>query len=401
MSGLLNMGPQDEALLALGLGLLNSKGSFGNALGQAGMQSLQTLNQAKEREQLAKQRQAQEQMQQMQVQQMQQKLAEQQKADAFRASLKSPQQQNVANALGGGGGPTMANAAKLSPADPNAELMFGAMQAGLMNPLDYIKAQQKDTTPIKLGAGDSLLDPKTFKPLATNPKEQTDPADWRLYQLSGAQSRGVPFDEWHRANKKAGASSVNVNTAKPLMNTVAEGLGKQIDATLQASRAATSAISTAHRLKSAVDSGKIVAGPGSDFRVLGLQLGQMLGVGGNTSAEILANTRSTIQSMAQAELDAAQQMKGQGQITEAERDIIRRAAAGDINKLTAPEVRLLAEAMEKTARGKIKAHQRNVEALKKMPGSENLLPFYQTEEPPAYEAPGTNVDDLVKRYGKP
>jgi hypothetical protein len=214
MSGLLNMGPQDEALLALGLGLLNSKGSFGNALGQAGMQSLGVLNQAKEREQLAKQRAAQEQMQQMQVQQMQQKLAEQQKADAFRASLKGPQQQNVANALGGGGGPTMANAAKLGPSDPNAEMMFGAMQAGLMNPLDYIKAQQKDTTPIKLGAGDSLLDPKTFKPLATNPKEQTDPADWRLYQLSGAQSRGVPFDEWHRANKKAGASSVSVNTGQ-------------------------------------------------------------------------------------------------------------------------------------------------------------------------------------------
>jgi hypothetical protein len=70
MSGLLNMGPQDEALLALGLGLLNSKGSFGNALGQAGMQSLQTLNQAKEREQRARQQAQQEEMQRMQVEQM-------------------------------------------------------------------------------------------------------------------------------------------------------------------------------------------------------------------------------------------------------------------------------------------------------------------------------------------
>jgi hypothetical protein len=78
--GLLNMGPQDEALLALGLGLLNSKGSFGNALGQSGMQAMQTLNQAKEREQLAKQRARQEQMAQMQLEQVQRQQAEQQAA---------------------------------------------------------------------------------------------------------------------------------------------------------------------------------------------------------------------------------------------------------------------------------------------------------------------------------
>jgi hypothetical protein len=365
------------------------------------MQAMQTLNQAKEREQRARQQAQQEEMQRMQVEQAKRQAQEQEKASAFRAGLKSPQEQLLSQAMGNGKGPTVGNAQNLQPVDPNQEMMFSAMKAGLMNPLDYIRSQQKDSTPITVADGGALVDRKTLKPVYENKKEQTAPADWQLYNLSGAAARGVPFDEWNRANKRSAASSVNVNTAKPLMNTVAEGLGKQIDATLQASRAATSAISTAHRLKSAVDSGKIVAGPGSDFRVLGLQLGQMLGVGGNTSAEILANTRSTIQSMAQAELDAAQQMKGQGQITEAERDIIRRAAAGDINKLTAPEVRLLAEAMEKTARGKIKAHQRNVEALKKMPGSENLLPFYQTEEPPAYEAPGTNVDELVKRYGKP
>jgi hypothetical protein len=201
--------------------LLNSKGSFGNALGQAGMQSLGVLNQAKEREQLAKQRQAQEQMQQMQVQQMQQKLAEQQKAEAFRASLKSPQQQNVSNALGGGGGPTMANASKLGPADPNAEMMFGAMQAGLMSPIDYIKAQQKDETPISVPDGGALFDRRAGKTIYENKKEPATPADWQLYNLSGAAARGVPFDEWNRANKRSAASSVSVNTGqKGLDNTL-------------------------------------------------------------------------------------------------------------------------------------------------------------------------------------
>jgi hypothetical protein len=97
MSGLLNMGPQDEALLALGLGLLNSKGSFGNALGQAGMQSLQTLNQAKEREQLAKQRAQQEKMAAIQLQQAQRQIEMQQLPGKFMRAPSAP----VVDATGG------------------------------------------------------------------------------------------------------------------------------------------------------------------------------------------------------------------------------------------------------------------------------------------------------------
>ncbi|MCV5968777.1 hypothetical protein, partial [Lactococcus petauri] len=81
-------------------------------------------------------------------------------------------------------------------------------------------------------------------------------------------------------------------------NTIAEGLGKNIDTSLSNAQAAIPAIQTAQTLKQAVDSGKLIAGPGSTFRVLGLQVGQMLGVGGNGGAEVLANTRTAIQSMA-------------------------------------------------------------------------------------------------------
>jgi hypothetical protein len=92
--------------------------------------------------------------------------------------------------------------------------------------------------------------------------------------------------------------------------------------------------------------------------------------------------------MAQAELNTAAQMKGQGAITESERDIIRRAAAGNINELTGPEMRLLSEAMEKTARFKLTLHKKNLDGLAKMPGAEPLMKFYQIDEPPAYAAPG-------------
>jgi hypothetical protein len=114
MSGLLNMGPQDEALLALGLGLLNSKGSFGNALGQAGMQSMQTLNQAKERERMARQQALQEQMANMQLQQAQRQQAEQQAAaereSQFRSRL-APVGPGQAASMPGG--PTPQNAQQI------------------------------------------------------------------------------------------------------------------------------------------------------------------------------------------------------------------------------------------------------------------------------------------------
>jgi hypothetical protein len=84
--GLLNMGPQDEALLALGLGLLNSKGSFGNALGQAGMGAMDTLNRAKEREQRARQQAQQEEMQRMQVEQMRRQAT----LDAMTPTMRKP-----------------------------------------------------------------------------------------------------------------------------------------------------------------------------------------------------------------------------------------------------------------------------------------------------------------------
>ena len=259
-------------------------------------------------------------------------------------------------------------------------------------------SMQKDTTPMKVGRDDRLIDPITRRVvLDALPKEETTPADWKLYQLSGAQQRGIGFDQWDQARKRAGATNVSVNTEKPFLTSVASKLGDQLDTGLSQARAASQAVGTAQAIKSAIDSGKVVAGPGASFRVAGLQVGQMLGIGGKDAAEVLSNTRTVIQSMAKAELDAAQQMKGQGQITEAERDIIRRAASGNIDSLTTGEVRQLADAMEKTARFKIAAHRSNVGALSKMKEAAPLLPFYQVDEPAPYE-PAPTAPGRVRRY---
>lgn len=320
----------------------------------------------------------------------------------FRGLIPSPKMDAVMGALAGGGGPTQANAAKVPAIDPMQQLQFEAMRLGQIKPTDYLASMRKDATPMKLGADETLIDPRTFKTLVTNPKPQAPDEFSRMLSAAGLdpnspQAQSLALQRLQKMSTHQPATNVNVNTEKPLMNSIASKLGDQIDASLAQARAATQAISTAQTIKSAVDTGKVVAGPGASFRVAGLQIGQTLGIGGKDAAEVLGNTRTVIQSMAKAELDAAQQMKGQGQITEAERDIIRRAASGNIDSLTTGEVRLLADTMEKTARYKIAAHKANVSNLSKMPNAAPILPFYQVEDPGQYQ-PSAQQAPRVRRF---
>jgi hypothetical protein len=293
-------------------------------------------------------------------------------------------------------GPTQDQGPLMPRFDARSILAQGGSPDAAMQALSLHTAMQPQRkAPIKLGEGDSLIDPETFKTLADRPKAPK-PVDYNDLVIPGPDGKPMinPLAlEAKRRVAAAGAARVQVPIEVKTGQSFSEQLSKKMADAAEGShgnaRSALTSIDTAHRLKQAVDSGKIVAGPGSSMRVFGLQLGQMLGVGGKNSAETLANTRTAIQSMAQAELDAAQQMKGQGQITEAERDIIRRAASGDINALTAPEVRQLADSLEKVGRNKIKAHQSNVERLRAIPGTAPLVPMLEMQEPSPYQAPAS------------
>jgi hypothetical protein len=184
----------------------------------------------------------------------------------------------------------------------------------------------------------------------------------------------------------AGKTSVVVNAEKPLINTIAEGLGKQLDNSLSGATSAQSTIANARQLRELVQSGKVISGPGADLRINALRIGETLGVTGKDTQEKLANTAIAIQNLAKGELAAAEQMKGQGAITDSEREIIRRAAAGQIN-MSGPELLALSTAMEKVGTGKIAAHQQQVGRLKGVKGFEPLASFYGAPEvPPAAPA---------------
>jgi hypothetical protein len=296
--------------------------------------------------------------------------------------------------------PEMAAAMSVGPTPDGGVVQFAPgfdtsaflQRLSAISPLKAIEYEQKlakDNSPITVAAGASLVDRRTMKPVFTAPKEQSEPAAIQEYKFAQSQGYQGSFEQWDRDRKKAGATNVSmsVNTEKSLLNDIASGLGKNLVTARDGAQAALGTINTVSRLTEALDSGKVLAGPTSNFRQFGLQIGNVLGVSGKDANERMVNTRQAIQSLAQLELDAAQQMKGQGQITEAERDIIRRAAAGDIEKMTVPELRTLATTLDKTARAKIQGYNTQVQPLLKNPNAAPLAPFLGIQEPAARQAP--------------
>lgn len=215
-----------------------------------------------------------------------------------------------------------------------------------------------------------------------------------------AQGNIVPNQAYQNYEiRKAGAgatrvsNNVAVSTEKSLLNTIAGGMGSQIDASLAQARGASDQLRTIGQLNDVLNSGKVMAGPATKPAMLLTQLGSQLGLAGKDANETLAKTRDAMQKMAQLELDAAAQMKGQGQITESERDIIRRAASGDIT-MTLPELKTLTTSLEKTARYRIERHNRNVQPLLSNPNAAPLAPFLTVEPPRAQSQQGGGVIDF-------
>jgi hypothetical protein len=187
------------------------------------------------------------------------------------------------------------------------------------------------------------------------------------------------------AERGAPRTSVSVNTDKTMFSGAAGEVGKSLGNAADNARAAVGTINTVGQILQALDSGKVIAGPGTTARQFLGQVGQTLGIAGKDATDQLTQTRQAIQGLAQLELDAAQQMKGQGQITEAERSIIRRAASGDIDSISIPELRMLMGGLDKVARFKISSNQRNVELLRQQPGAGALPQFMDVPMPPTYQ----------------
>ena len=197
--------------------------------------------------------------------------------------------------------------------------------------------------------------------------------------------------------KRAGAANTNISqsTEKTLYSNLATGVGEKITADHAGATAAISTLGAVGDIRTALPNA--MTGVAAPTEQVLTRIADALRITGPDARARLASTATVIQNLAKAELDVAASMKGQGQITDAERALIKRAAGGDIS-MSASEINALMNGLEKTARWRIATHERNMVALKKNPNSASIVDFYQLPPiPQSSAAPPSSIDDAVRR----
>jgi hypothetical protein len=169
----------------------------------------------------------------------QQAEAEQQRVadEQFRRLIPAPQGQmrpgaapmnhaQIESAVGTPGyGASSAQPSMVAP-DPFQTLLYQAMANRQIKPMDYLNATKKDTTPIKLGAGEKLLRPGTYDTLAENPKEDTKDPYVRLLEQSGIDPKSPLGQQLLMAKAKKDsthAPGVSVSYGAPVAGVDATG----------------------------------------------------------------------------------------------------------------------------------------------------------------------------------
>ena len=248
-----------------------------------------------------------------------------------------------------------------------------AVGAEALKSLGFGKAAE----PIKLGKNDRLYAPGKYdKPLIDVAAE---PVDYnKPFLADGSPNPSYQQYELDKAQRSKPTTTVTVNNAdKPFAADLGKGAADIVTQSSQAARGAVDTINTANQIKQALDTGLVTAGPGATFIQA---FGQITGGDPNK----LVATRQTIQGLSKLTLAARSSLKGQGQVSDFEGKLLAKAASGDIDSMTVPEIRAITDVADRLARASIQQNRKNVERARAVPGSGNVVDFFDVQEPAAY-----------------
>lgn len=415
MQGLLDFvkTPEGQGLLAAGFGAAAGArpGQPWNTLGRGGMAGLMGYANAQDQQaqeaqrlEMGKDREQNRAMRQMQIDMQTSQLAKQKGEEQWRAGLPAVMQQATQTTYGAGDeGPTMTKPNPAALRDytmlPNSPFADEVMKAQLFPKADDYKVVGGSL--VQVGQGG-------VKPVYTAPeKPEAAPSSVREYQFAQGQGYGGSYEQFQRDMKKAGANNVNVTTRveNKASESVAGQVGPILEKSLVSAEGAMRVLDASDRVIKAMDSGKVITGPLANVRVTGLQIGQMLGVGGKDDAEVLANTRQAIRGLSEMTLQGRKEMSGQGAITDRESALAEKATSGDIGNLTAEEVKILANASARASRYQITKHQGRVKNAGALPGMGNITPFFdvppmapeKTTQPASNAVPTMRYNPATKK----
>lgn len=197
-------------------------------------------------------------------------------------------------------------------------------------------------------------------------KPVTPIASYEYYVRQEQAAGRVPksYEQYEQDMKKAGAQTIVEKTSGVAAGELVRGAIERANASLNNASAASQTLQTIADIRPALDQG-VMAGPLSSQTAIVARLASTLGVTGQSTQDTLNRTAEAMRGLAQLELQAAEQMRGTGAITEGERALISRAAAGNLATMTAGEVRTLLNAMERTAKFKIQSYNQNLGILRR------------------------------------
>lgn len=247
--------------------------------------------------------------------------------------------------------PTAETATALTmPGAPKRVVDFGKLQESLM-----LEAASQD--PLKF--------------LELTAKSEKTPSAVQEYEYAVKNGFKGSFTDF--IARKTPATNISVDTGKGIAAQVGPMLK---DAQIQA-QGANIQIDAADRVIGAVDTNKIIAGPLATPQLRLAQIGQILGVTGKDTAETIANTRQAIRGFAELTLQGRKSMRGEGAITESEGKLAERAFSGDIDSLTAQEIKQIANASKRVAEYSITEYNRKLDTLGKNPEMKDIVEFYK------------------------
>ena len=333
-SGFEELGLLGQALMQAGApaprgtSTLSRLGQAATMYGQAPRQTMDTLLQDLLRRQ--------------QLQDLQRKREQQLRSEASRqqfANMFAPTTPQAALAAPGRVGPTAARAGMIGemPQPSQQDILRMAMNPDL--PPEQREAAFKYVEMMK-------------------PPEQKLPTDVQEYNFAVTQGFKGTFLDYQKQLRESGATRITNNLPggeKKLLETLGAATGKAVEDSYNQAISARDTLNKIQEIRPLL-AGDVYAGPLSQAPRLIDQVATQFGVTSETTKQKLADTAKVMQGLAQFELNAAAAMRGQGAITENERMLIQRAAAGRLDQFTVGEVQELLNALEKTSQYKIEQH---------------------------------------------
>jgi hypothetical protein len=266
---------------------------------------------------------------------------------------------------------------KVDLPNPDGTARTGFVDVNSPNPISTFQEGGKSGVKSEFVNG-TAVNPFQTKPGTVIPKESNPYQDLVVPGPEGQVLPNAPVIQAKKEIANAGKTSVSVSVDKGFGEAFAKNAAEALATSRDSAKAASTTLQTLSRMDQALKNGALV-GPGSNWRTLGLQIGQTLGVTGKSADETLANTRKLIQGAAQVSLEGASTMKGQGQVSNYERDLVERASGGGVDKMTTPEIKALIGVLTKVNTQRIQQHSQNLQQVPE--DFKKYAPMYQVPMP--------------------